>query len=80
MTMNAFVASQTVLLRALVDKGIIDVIIGDMMLQPNYMDGANRSRTLRTFKGTLYTPEDPADAGDVSRYEITIKIQRSLGG
>jgi hypothetical protein len=70
-TMHAFVPPRTPQLRVLIDKDIVDVIIGEMMFQPEDMDGITRARLLESFVSTLDSSEDAADAGDVSRYAIT---------
>jgi hypothetical protein len=59
-------------LRVLIDKDIVDVIIGEMMFHPEDMDGITRARLLESFVPTLDSSEDGADAGDVSRYAITV--------
>jgi hypothetical protein len=59
-------------LRVLIDKDIADVIIGEMMFHPEDMDGITRTRLLESFVSTLDSSEDAADAGDVSRYAITV--------
>jgi hypothetical protein len=59
-------------LRVLIDKDIVDVIIGEMMFHPEDVDGITRARLLESFVSTLDSSEDAADAGDVSRYAITV--------
>jgi hypothetical protein len=71
-TMNAFAAPRTPQLRALIDKDIVDVIIGEMMFHPEDMDGITRARLLESFAPTLDSSEDAANAGVVSRYAITV--------
>jgi hypothetical protein len=71
-TLHAFAAPRTPQLRVLIDKDIVDVIIGDMMFHPEDMDGITRARLLECFVPTLDSSEDAADAGDVSRYAITV--------
>jgi hypothetical protein len=43
-----------------------------MMFHPEDMDGIIRARLLESFVLTLDSSEDAADAGDVSRYAITV--------
>jgi hypothetical protein len=71
-TMHAFAAHCAPQLRALIDKDIVDVIIGEMMFHPEDMDGITRARLLESFVPTLESSEDAADAGGVSRYAITV--------
>jgi hypothetical protein len=70
--MHAFAAPRTPQLRVLIDKDIVDVIIGEMMFHPEDMDGITRSRLLESFVPTLDSSEDAADASDVSRYAIHV--------
>jgi hypothetical protein len=56
----------------LIDKKILDVIIGKMMFHLEDMDGITRARLLESLVSTLDSSEDAADAGDVSRYAITV--------
>jgi hypothetical protein len=70
--MHAFAAPRTPQLRVLTDKDIVDVIIGEMMFHPEDLDGITRTRLLESFVPTLDSSEDEADAGDVSRYAITV--------
>jgi hypothetical protein len=55
-----------------IDKDIIDVIIGEMMFHPEDMERITRARLLESFVPTLDSSEDAADAGNVSRYAITV--------
>jgi hypothetical protein len=71
-TMHAFSAPRTPQLRVLIDKDIVDVIIGEMMFHPEDIDGIPRARLLESFAPTLDSSEDGADAGDVSLYAITV--------
>jgi hypothetical protein len=71
-TMHAFAAPCTPQLRVLIDKDIVDVIIGEMMFHPEDKDGITRARLLESFVPTLDSSEDTADAGDVSRYAVTV--------
>jgi hypothetical protein len=75
-TMYAFAAPRTPQLRVLIDKDIVDVIIAEMMFHPEDMDGTTRARLLEIFVPTLDSSEDAADAGDVSRYAITVTNTR----
>jgi hypothetical protein len=70
--MHAFAAPCTPQLRVLIDKDIVDVIIGEMMFHPEDMDGTTRARLLESFVPTLDSSEDAADAGDSSRYASTV--------
>ena len=69
-TMHAFAWPHTLPLRALIDKDIVDIIIGDMMFHPEDMVGITRSRLLASFVPTLYSSEDAAYACNVSWYTI----------
>jgi hypothetical protein len=69
--MLSFAAPRARQLRVLIDKDIVDVIIGEMMFHPEDMDGITRARLLENFVPTLDSSEDAADAGDFSRYAIT---------
>jgi hypothetical protein len=71
-TMHAFAAPRTPQLRVLIDKDIVDVIIGEMMFHPEDMDGITRARLLESFVPTLDSSEDAADVGVVSRYAIIV--------
>jgi hypothetical protein len=71
-TMHAFAAPRTPQLRVLMDNDIVDVTIGEMMFHPEDMDGITRARLLERFVPTLDSSEDAANAGDVSRYAITV--------
>jgi hypothetical protein len=71
-TMLASAAPRTPQLRVLIDKDIVDVIIGEMMLRPDDIDGITRARLLESFVRTLDSSADAADAGDVSRHAITV--------
>ena len=76
-TMHAFVGPHSLPLRALIDKDIVDVIIGEMMFHPEDMDGVSRARLLTSFVPTLDSSEE-ADAGDISRYAITVNNPKQL--
>ena len=52
-TMHAFVGPHTHPLRALIDKDIFDIIIGDMMFHPEDMVGINQACLLASFVPTL---------------------------
>ena len=71
-TLHAFAGPRSLPLRTLIDKDIVDIIIGDMMFHPEDMDGITRARLLARFVPTLDLSEDAADAGDVSRYAIIV--------
>ena len=60
-------------LRALINKDIVDIIIGDIMFHPEDMDGITQARLLASFVPTLYSSEDAADMGNVSRYVIIVR-------
>jgi hypothetical protein len=66
--MHAFAAPRTPQVNVLIDKDIVNVIIGEMMFHPEDMDGITRARLLESFMPTLDSSKDAADAGDVSRY------------
>jgi hypothetical protein len=63
--MHAFAAPRTPQLRVLIDKDIVDVIIGEMMFHPEDKDGITRARLLESFVSTLDSSEDAADATSV---------------
>jgi hypothetical protein len=71
-TMHAFAAPRTPQVSVLIDKDIVDVIIGEMMFHPEDMDGITQARLLESFVPTLDSSEDAIDAGKVSRYTITV--------
>jgi hypothetical protein len=71
-TMYAFAAPRTPHLRVLIDKVIVDVIIGEIIFHPEYMDVITRARLLESFVSTLDSSEDAADVDDVSRNAITV--------
>jgi hypothetical protein len=71
-TMHASAAPRTPQIRVLMDKANVDVIIGEMMFHPEDMDGITRARLFESFVPALDSSEDAADAGDVSRYAITV--------
>jgi hypothetical protein len=71
-TMHAFAAPCTPQVNVLIDKDIIDVIIGEMMFHLEDMDKITRACLLESFVPTVDSSEDAADADDVSRYAITI--------
>jgi hypothetical protein len=57
----------------MIDKDIVDVIFGEMMFHREDMDQITRARLLESFVPTLdSSSQDAADAGDVSRYVITV--------
>ena len=70
--MHAFSWSCSFPLRALIDKDVVDIIIGDMMFRPEYMVGITRDRLLASFVPTLDYSEDAADVGNVSWYSIIV--------
>ena len=70
--MHVFAGPHTLPLRALIDKDIVDIIIGDMMFHPEDMVGITRAHLLASFVLTLDSSEDAADAGNVSRYAIIV--------
>ncbi|CAM6007287.1 unnamed protein product [Sphagnum balticum] len=71
-TMHAFAAPRTPQVSVLIDKDIVDVIISEMMFHPEDMDGITRARLLESFVPILDSSKDAANAGDVSRYAITV--------
>ena len=44
-----------------------------MMFHPEDMDGITQARLLASFVPNLYSSEDAADAGNVSRYVIIVR-------
>jgi hypothetical protein len=70
--MHAFAAPRTPQVSVLIDKDIVNVIISEMMFHLEDMDGITRARLLESFVLILDSSEDVADAGDVSRYAITV--------
>jgi hypothetical protein len=50
--MHAFAAPRTPQLRVLIDKDIVDVIVGEMMFHPEDMDGITRARLPESFVST----------------------------
>ncbi|KAH9576038.1 hypothetical protein CY35_01G142300 [Sphagnum magellanicum] len=64
-TMHAFVAPRTPQVSVLIDKDIVNVIIGEMMFHPEDMDEIIRARLLESFVPTLDSSEDATNAGDV---------------
>ena len=71
-TMNVFAGPHTLPLRELIDKDIIDIIIVDMMFQPEDMVGITQARLLTRFVLTLDSSEDAAGEGNFSRYAIIV--------
>ena len=71
-TIHAYVGPHTVPLYPLIDKGIVEVIIGDITFHPNDMGGVSWDHIISTFVATFNSSEDVADAGDSSRYKINI--------
>jgi hypothetical protein len=71
-TMHAFAAPRIPQVSVLIDKDILDVIIGEMMFHPEDMDEITRARLLESFVPTLDSSEDAGDAGNVSWYAITV--------
>jgi hypothetical protein len=69
---HALAAPRTPQLRVPIDKDIVDVIIGEMLFHPEDMHGNTRDRLLESFVSTPDSSEDAADAGDVSRYAVTV--------
>ena len=70
--MHAFAEPHSLHLRALINKDIVDIIIGYMMFHPEDMFGITRARLLASFVPNLDYSEDAADTGNVSRYDIII--------
>ena len=71
-TLHAFSGPHSIPLRMLINKDIVDIIIGDMMFHPEDMDGVTRARLIAIFVPTLDSSEDAAESGDVSWYAIII--------
>ena len=70
--MHEFSGPHTLNLHTLIDKDIVDIIIGDMMFHPEDMVGITRSCILASVVPTIYSSEDSADAGNFSRYAIIV--------
>jgi hypothetical protein len=70
--MHAFAAPRIPQVSVLIDKDIVDVIIGEMMFHPEDMDGITRARLFESFVPTVDSSEDAADAGNVNQYAITV--------
>ena len=75
-TMHAFSGTRGLPLRALVDKDIVDIIIGDMMFHSEDMDGITRARLIARFVPTLDSSKDAADAGNVSWCAIIVSYTK----
>ena len=71
-TMHLFAGPHTLPLHALIDKDIVDIIIGDMMLHPEEMVGITQAHLLASFVPTLDSSEDSEDEGNVSWYSIIV--------
>ena len=71
-TLHAFTRPCIIPLRTLIDKDIVDIIIGNMVFHPEEMDGVTQARLLERFVPTLYSSEDAADSGNVSWYAIIV--------
>ena len=71
-TMYAYFVPHNITLYPLIDKVIVNVIIGNTTFHPNDMGGVSWAHILRTFVATFNSLEDVTDAGDSSRYEIII--------
>ena len=69
-TMHTFAGPHTLPLRALINKDIVNIIIGDMMFHPEDMDWINLAHLIASFVPTLDSSEDAADAVNVSWYAI----------
>ena len=70
--MHAFSRPRVLPLRLLINKDIINVIIGNMMFHPEDKNGISRSHLLSSFAPTLDLSENAADAGNISWYAIII--------
>ena len=79
-TIHVFARTHTLPLRALIDKDIVDIIIGNMMFHPVDMVGITQARLIASFVPTLESSEDAADAGNISRYAIIFGNAVSVGG
>ena len=71
-TMYAYFVPHNITLYPLIDKVIVNVIIGNTTFHPNDMGGVSWAHILRTFVATFNSLEDVTDADDSSRYGITI--------
>ena len=65
--MHAFGVPRSQPLHVLIDQGIVDVILDDIMFHPEDINGVSRTRLLSSFVSTLGSSEK-ADAKKVSRY------------
>ena len=70
--MHAFSRPHRLPLHALIDKNIVDIIIGDIIFHPEDMYRINQARLLASFVPTLDSSEDAAYAGNVSCYSIIV--------
>ena len=68
----AYAGPQSFPLHMLINKEIFDIILGNIMFHPKYLDGIPQSRFMESFVLTLDYSEDAADIGDISRYAIII--------
>ncbi len=64
-TMHAFAAPRTPQVNVLIDKDIVDVIIGEMMFHPEDMDGITWAHLLKSFVPTLDSSKDAVSATSV---------------
>ncbi len=59
----------------MVNKSIVEVIIGEMLFHPDDMDGCTQARALRFFEPLEFTDDDIDVAGvEQDMYVATIKI------
>jgi hypothetical protein len=76
--MNAFGAPRNPQLCVLIENYIVDVINGEMMTHPEDMRGITRARLLESFVPTIDSSGDASDAGDVSRYAISLTSTKQV--
>lgn len=86
-TIDAFTGTRSLFLRTLIDKDIIDFVIGDMMFYLEDMNGTSRACLLSSILPIIDLSEVVADAGGISRYAVIAKntkqfqlVARYLGG
>ena len=70
--MHDFSGPHIIILGTLINKDIFNIIIVDVIFHLEDMDGVTLTRLLLSFVPNLYSSEDAADAGDVSRYAIIV--------
>ena len=71
-TIHVFSGPHTLPFRALIDKDIVDIIIGNMIFHPVDMVGITRARLIASFVPTLDSSEDAVESGNISQYAIIV--------